>query len=216
MELSCSSSPPCRLSVRRLHRDSVRSTCARWETIAAFRCAHCCRTVSKLCRDWEWDRCRFEHRWWIASALGIWWKRARNGTRHEIHSTPSESACFNTLCAIKIRFGRLTCSMLSRTEISWKQAHEISRNRRCPSSNVTMRSPYWSILFATKMTGTSKLPSCKSYQMKYEHCIRLDSGHAAIPCNSIRSSCAAYCNWWGILTDCIHQNCIYRWPNTSR
>ena len=55
-----------------------------------------------------------------------------------------------------------TCSILSLTEISWKQTQPISLLLRWPSSRVTMRSPHWSVLLPTRTTGTSVTASWNS------------------------------------------------------
>lgn len=58
-----------------------------------------------------------------------------------------------------------TWSILSRTEISWKHAQAISLDLLCPSSTETIRSPHWSILLPTNITGTSRSPSCNLKKM---------------------------------------------------
>lgn len=48
-----------------------------------------------------------------------------------------------------------TCSILSLTEISWKNTQPISWLRLCPSSSETILSAIWSFLLPTNATGTS-------------------------------------------------------------
>lgn len=84
---------------------------------------------------------------------------------------------------LEIKSGKLTCSILSRTEISLNPTQPISRYRLCPSSTKTIRSPYWSILFATNMTGASQLLSWNPQKWIYNK--------APVECKDTSQFCVA-------------------------
>lgn len=75
----------------------------------------------------------------------------RNNVQHKL------THFFINLFLISISFEEPvnTCSILSLTEISWKNTQPISWLLRCPSSSETILSAIWSFLLPTNATGTS-------------------------------------------------------------